>query len=318
MISFTLFRHLLFPGFFVLLMCQMFAFEVLAGTEKGSLDIAGRNRTYRLHVPDPYVAGQKAPLLLVLHGGGQSGRNMERGSHFSKLADREGFIAVYPDAVSHHWNDGRVMSRYRSQRENIDDVGFLAALIEDMANQYPIDKQRIYVTGISNGAMMTMRFACERADLVAAIAPVIGAMPAKLASFCRPSRPVSVLMINGTEDPLMPWKGGSIHFLGKRSLGEVLSVPETAQRWARFNGCRSQPRISPVRDTYLRDNTRTYRIEYPDCREGTKVLLYKVEGGGHTWPGGKQYLPRFLIGSVSRDFNATQLIWDFFSSSPPR
>ncbi|MFQ5582238.1 MAG: alpha/beta hydrolase family esterase [Mariprofundaceae bacterium] len=318
MTVFTARRHVLLACLAAFLIWPLFAFDALAGTEKGSLMFAGLKRTYRLHVPHNHVANQKIPLLLVLHGGGQSGRKIERGTGFSKLADREGFIAAYPDAFEHHWNDGRGVPRYRAQSENIDDVGFLAALIGHVANQYTIDRQRIYITGGSNGAMMTMRFACERADLIAGIAPVIGAMPANIASSCHPSRSISVLMINGTEDPMMPWKGGSVRFLGKRTLGEVLAVPKTAQIWAQFNGCRENPSVSLIHDKDPRDRTQTVRIEYSGCREEVRVVLHKVQGGGHTWPGGKQYLPRFLIGPVSRDFDATPLIWGFFRAIPPR
>lgn len=139
----------------------------------GTIIHNGLKRTYWLHIPPPQFAGQLLPLVFALHGGGGSGRKMAGFTGFNRLADREGFMVAYPDGVEKHWNDGRDLARYRAQRENIDDVGFIAHLMDTLEKDYPVDPGRIYVTGASNGALMSYRLACELTDRIAAIAPVI-------------------------------------------------------------------------------------------------------------------------------------------------
>lgn len=203
------------------------------------------------------------------------------------------------------------MERWRAQRENIDDVGFLSHLINQLVKDLQLDPTRVYVTGVSNGALMAHRLACERPEVFRAIAPVIGAMPANIAPRCTPSRPVPVLMINGTEDTLAPWEGGEIRF-GRTKLGEKLSVPQTVSLWVKLNGCPPTPTVTYEPDRDPRDGTRVRKESYSPCREGTEILLYAIEGGGHTWPGGFQYLPERLVGKTSRDIDAGEIIWQFF------
>jgi polyhydroxybutyrate depolymerase len=244
---------------------------------------------------------------VVLHGGG--GRKdlvsaIRTLTRFDAKADREGALVLYPEAVDNYWNDGRGLSRYRSQAENVDDAGFIAALIGHVAQSTPIDRRRVYVTGASNGAMMAYRLACTQPDRFAAIAAVAGNLPARLE--CAPTRPTPVLIINGTADPLMPWKGGEVR-AGAQRLGQVLSAPATADRWAAINRC-DRPTEVP------RDGTRVFRRDFGRCAAGSAVVVYRVEGGGHTWPGGPQQTAPALVGRTSRDLNATDVIWDFFSS----
>jgi polyhydroxybutyrate depolymerase len=228
---------------------------------------------------------------------------------FNRLSDKEGFIVVYPDGIEKHWNDGRENVSYRAHQEKIDDVGFLSALIDHLDKERDIDKRRVYVTGISNGAMMSFRLACELSEKITAIAPVSGAMPKDLV--CSPSRSVSVLVISNKEDPMVPWEGGEIR-LGRQRFGGVLSVDESVRLWVHHNQCSSSPvnTLEPDRDP--KDGTRVRREEYGQGKGGTEVILYAIEGGGHTWPGGHQYLPAWIIGKTSRDIDANEVIWDFF------
>jgi len=147
-----------------------------------SIVLKGTERTYRVHLPPSLKRVDKPPLLIVLHGGGGSGKQMERMTlgKFNTLADREGFIVVYPDALGRHWNDGRGLRRYFSQREGVDDVGFIAALIDHFLRELNVDRKRIYVAGMSNGAMMCCRLASELSERVAAVAAVAGAMPSRV------------------------------------------------------------------------------------------------------------------------------------------
>jgi polyhydroxybutyrate depolymerase len=279
----------------------------------GSIQFGGLERTYRIYVP----RGDRArpmPVVLVLHGGGGTGAGMEtltRGG-LNRLAERDGFVAIYPDGVERHWNDGRGIQTYRAHRENIDDVGFISALIAHLARRLNVDRGRVYATGISNGGLMSFRLARELTSEIAAIAPVAISMSEQIAAMRAPSRPISVLMIPGTLDPLVPWNGGDIGFAGGTKVGKVLPVAETIRYWAGHNQCPSPPTVAMEPDRDPQDGTRVRRETYGPCRDATEVVLLAVEGGGHTWPGGWQYLPERVIGRTSRDIDANEVLWDFF------
>ena len=176
-----------------------------------------------------------------------------------------------------------------------------------------VDKNRVYVTGISNGAMMSFRLACELTGKLAAIAAVAGNMPYDLAQHCSPARPIPVLLISGTADPLMPWSGGEA---GSRhvKVGRVLSVAQTVKFWTDHNQCSSTPAITWETPRDPRDGTRVRQEVYGGGQEGTEVILYAIEGGGHAWPGGYRYLPEILVGKMSQNLDATEVIWNFFKN----
>jgi|APHig6443717497_1056834.scaffolds.fasta_scaffold33475_2 polyhydroxybutyrate depolymerase len=273
-------------------------------------------RTFNIHIPASFDKTVQLPLVIALHGRGANGASMIFLTHkgFNKLADKDGFIMVYPDGIELNWNDGRMdeEAKDRAHGENIDDVGFISALIDSMIKDYNIDPKRVYVTGISNGAIMSYRLACELSHKITAIAPVDGNIPALLFPECSPSRPVSVLAINNTDDPLVPFEGGYIYGIRKINLGKVLSANESIEFWVNRNGCSVTPDVTEEPDNDPKDGTRVTRIQYINGIEGTEVILYAVEGGGHTWPGGVQYLPAMVIGKTSRDFDANEVIWSFF------
>src|SRR5262245_7308993 len=202
-----------------------------------SLTHEGRTRTYRVYVPqrlhDP------APLVFVLHGGGGSGANMELMTRqgFNRMADRDGALVVYPDGVGRNWNDGRSGLRSQAMEENVDDVGFFRTLVRNLSARYRVDAKRVYSTGISNGGFMSFRLACVAADVFAAIAPAASNLSEDIGPRCTPSRPVSVAILNGTEDPLVPWAGGQVGSLGIKR-GMAWSTEKTFERWAALNGCR--------------------------------------------------------------------------------
>lgn len=283
------------------------------GDHTGSITVDGLERSYLIHIPSSYNKTKKIPLVIALHGGGGSGKNMKKLTlgGFNILSDKEGFIVVYPDGIENHWNDGRGVQRYRAQRENIDDVGFISALIDYLVEKYNIDEKRVYVTGMSNGAFMSYRLACELSEKIAAIAPVAGAIPENIALSCSPSRPISVLIINNVEDPMVPWEGGELRF-GSLRLGKVLSVPNTVKYWVTHNNCSSSPIITWEPDIDPQDGTRVWKEVYGHGKNGTEVILYGIEGGGHTWPNGYQYMSEQIIGKTSRDIDANEIIWNFF------
>ncbi len=275
-------------------------------------------RTFHIHIPPSYSRSVQLPLVLALHGRGGNGESMVLVTRkgFDRLADKNGFFVVYPDGIELNWNDGRMdeEANDRAHRENIDDVGFLSSLIDSLVKDYNIDPKRVYVTGISNGAIMSYRLACEIPQKIAAIAPVDGNIPIMLLNECSPSMPVSVLAINNVNDPLVPYEGGDIISAFHRvKLGKVLSVDESIGFWVERNQCSAEPVVTEEEDRDPKDGTRITRKEYTNSPDGTEVILYMVDGGGHTWPGGFQYLPAWIIGKTSRDIDANEVIWSFFS-----
>ncbi len=290
------------------------------GLKSEVLTRGGLERTYHIYLPASYGKSRPVPLLIVLHGGGGTGQGMERLTRggFNILADREGFIIVYPDGVEKHWNDGRDIRTWRAHRERIDDVGFLSALIDRVAKDWNIDPQRVFATGISNGGLMSYRLACELSHKISAIAVVTASLSEELFAQCSPAKPISVLIMNGTKDPLVPYGGGEITGpFGVRKFGKVVSTAETVQFWVKHNACPDELVIKQEPDEDPKDGTRVRREVYSPCKNNTQVVLYTIEGGGHTWPSGWQYLPERVIGKTSQDITATDVIWEFFSHLPP-
>lgn len=280
--------------------------------EQAQVTVAGKVRTYSMHVPRHRAPPGGFPLVLAFHGGGMQGDAMRRLTRLDRTADARGFIVVYPDGIDKHWNDGR--STIRNPQ---DDVAFVAAIIERLGQGHPIDPARIYATGISNGALFAERLGCEMSDRIAAIAPVAGSMPAELEAGCRPTRPVAALHINGTADPIMPFGGGAVaDFGGRGEGGQVLSVARTVDFWAHANGCRGDAATQALPVLAPLDRTRVLSKVHAGCPAAGIVTQLTVAGGGHAWPGGPQYARPAIVGLASRQVDASALIADFFLSRP--
>jgi polyhydroxybutyrate depolymerase len=275
------------------------------GTHDWSLEHGELTRTYRIHIPPSYAPSDPPPLILAFHGGGGRGRGTERLTGLSELSDREGFVVVYPDGVGRTWNDGRGLERFPAMQQMIDDVGFVSALIDELADRLSIDVGRVYATGISNGGHFSHRLGVEIADKLAAIAPVAASMPLAVAEG-NPSHPLGVIQFFGTEDRHNYWQGGG------RAGGESLSVPEVMSWWARHNGATDEPDVEHL-PNLTDDGTRIRRETWPPGRGGVQTVLYAIEGGGHTWPGGWQYMDEAEIGRTTRDINGSEVMWEFFS-----
>ena len=298
-----------------IIMVSFVASEGMA--QRASFGHDGLERSFTVHVPAVYDRLAKLPLVIALHGRGGTGESMVliTRKSFNKLADRDGCLVVYPDGIDLNWNDGRMdqEAKDRAHRENINDTGFISALIDSMIKDYNADPKKVYVTGISNGAIMSYRLACELSHKITAIAPVDGNIPHLFLYECSPGKPVSVLAINNVNDPLVPYEGGNIYTrVRKLNLGRVLSVEESIMFWISRNRCSADPEVTEVPDVDPRDGTRVTIKEYLNGSDSTEVILYSIDGGGHTWPGGFQYLPAWLIGKTSRDFDASEAIWSFF------
>ncbi len=298
-------------AFFLLSLMVLSSVACSASTNPSfTVESGGRTRTYYVHTPKNYNSASRWPLVFVIHGRLGTGPGMARIARYDAFADSNGIIAVYPDGVGHSWADGRGTTP--AEMDGVDDVAFFTAMLDKLESSYSVDPTRVYATGLSNGGFMSYRLACDLAPRIAAVAPVGGAFSVPLSQLCHPSRPVSVLAINGTDDPLVPYAGGEMK---RGSGGMILSAPDSAKAWARLDGCGADP-ASDVLPAKASEGLETRREIYSGCQQGVKVALYTVVGGGHTWPGGKQYFPKFLIGKTSRDFDANEVIWQFFQAHP--
>lgn len=276
------------------------------GDHTGSMVIGGLTRTWLLHVPDKYSSLNPAPLLLALHGRLGDGKGMASLTHLSQVSDQYGFIVVYPDGYQRGWADGRGATT--ADQAGVDDVAFLSALIATLSSTYAINAQRVYVTGISNGGFMAQRLGCDLSAKVAAIAVDAATFPIDLAARCAPSHPMPVLLFNGTDDPLVPYQGGTVAM----DRGEVYSAPQTAARWAALAGCAANPASATV-PTIVNDGTTVSDVTYSGCKSNALARFYTIDGGGHTWPGGTQYLPAAIVGKTTHNLDASQTLWAFVS-----
>ena len=236
------------------------------GDPPGALTIGGLQRTYLVHAP---AGGAPVGLVLNLHGAGQTGGQQAALTGYDAVADQYGFVVAYPDGIDLSWADGRGASV--PDREGIDDVGFLAALIDRLSVEYGIPAGRVFVTGMSAGASMANRLACDRADLISAIAPVSGTLGTGVP--CAPSRAVSVLQIHGTADQVVPYSGGGM--IGRGGASEIVSAPALTGLWAAQDRCASPPTPAPAE---------VPRLVAAGCAGGAEVVLVSINGGGHIWP----------------------------------
>ncbi len=284
------------------------------GNHDLSLEVDGLTRTFILHVPPPARQGQPLPLLIVLHGGGGTGRKMQRFLGFDDYADERGFYVAYPDSYrpsgeggNSHWNDGRGTE----STSGIDDVKFLLEMIAEIGRRVPLDASRVYATGASNGGMMTYRLGCETEGVFAGIAPVIANIPEPIFASCQPAAPLDFLAVNGSADPLIPLEGGGVceDIRVGCAGGQVVSQAESVGRFASTNGCDPQPQTVTL-PVEVEDGTFVEQQTYVNCAGGARVVAYIVHNGGYTWPPRPGQLP--AAGAQSRNLDATRLIVEFF------
>jgi polyhydroxybutyrate depolymerase len=271
-----------------------------ADEEQVHLNIGGVDRMYLLHVPESLPKTGPVPLVLVFHGGGGHAANMPNFTHFDQVADQEGFLVAYPESFNKSWSDTRGLSP-------ADDVGFIRAMIEELQRTHRADPKRTYAAGISNGGFFANRLACDLTDKLAAVAAVAATMPDTLPPACHPSAPISVLFMHGTKDPLVHIEGGPM----LRNRGVAISLAQAAEFWRKWDATSSQSVVENLPNR-TDDGTSVRREVYAGGKQGTEVVVYVIEGGGHTWPHGPQYLPAFLVGKASRNLDGTETIWEFF------
>ncbi len=270
--------------------------------KKEQIIIDGISRQFVTYIPSITDTSYKMPVVVSLHGRLGTGEGMMGFADFRTIAQLEKFIIVCPSGINRSWNDGRPTP---AQKKEINDVKFIDQLITYILNTYHGDASRVYVTGMSNGGFMSSRLACELNSRIAAIA-VVGASMDKNMAY-HPNKPIPIMYIQGTNDPLVPFEGGTMKGAG----GEIYGHEDILKLWAATDHCDNTPVITHL-PLIVHDGTSIIKEEYNNPATGVKVIGYTVTNGGHTWPGGTQYLPKFLIGSISHNMNACQVIWEFF------
>jgi polyhydroxybutyrate depolymerase len=246
-------------------------------TTTAELTSGGRTRAYEIYVPSSYHRATPVPLVIAYHGYGSDGAGQAKLSGMSAVAEENGFIVVYPDGVKHAWNDDR--GGITGEDPTVDDVAFTRDL----------------------------------SDLIAAVAPVSALLSPNLTAGAGFPKPIPILIVQDTADPLVPYDGGRVSPSRFNTRGTVMSAPDTAAYFARLDGCSTSGTRMKFPDTAPKDGAYAQALTYDGGRNDTEVELVTVDGGGHTWPGGPQYLPARIIGPVCRDFQASDTIWQFFA-----
>jgi polyhydroxybutyrate depolymerase len=253
-----------------------------------SLTDQGQNRTYYLHTPQSSLYARPLPLVVALHGSGMHGKEMAEKTALNRLADRANFIVAYPDALKKRWNV--------SGRTSEDNVGFVHHLIRQIQQVRPIDARKIYVVGLSSGGFLAQKLACENPAQIAAVATVAASLPQQSSLNCQKQHPVSLLMVNGTGDTVVPWQGGRIVPTQLGSEISVLPIPAAISFWRDHNGCELSGKVSQV--------SKLVKVtHYSACRAGSEIELAALQGAGHVWSGGGY--------GTSPYGDTTQRVWQF-------
>lgn len=287
------------------------------GNHTLSIVVNGLKRTYIVHVPGTYKPQAHSPVVIMLHGGGGTARAAMWETQWADKADKEGFLAVFPNAMARDptrrssfsgnpqlWNDGS--DRFYPDQSVVDDIGFVSAILDDLSARFALDKRRIFLTGFSNGASMSFLVGAQLSDRIAAIAPVAGALWFDPPMF---RHPVPLLYITGTADPLNLIEGG-VPKLATGASDKVRAKPKPPVRdsilkWGKALGC-----PATTSGTSYAHGARTET--YSPCMGDAEVVYVAVDGLGHTWAGGRSLLPERMVGKKSKSISATDVIWDFF------
>jgi polyhydroxybutyrate depolymerase len=278
------------------------------GNHLRTLQVGDLARSYYVHVPPKFDPARPTPLVVVFHGAGMNGAIMMRFSGFNAKADDANFVAVYPNGtgvgdafLTWTWNAGSTAGLIAQNKA--DDVAFTKAMLADVAKWIRVDPRRVYAVGMSNGGMMAHRVGVELADRFAAVAAVAGPLALNR---CDPSRPVPVLHFHGTKDPLIPIEGPTATV---QAMIQYRPVEEAMRAWAKADGCSGEPTVTEL-PPRVRDGTKVTRKEYGKGTGGAEVVLYVIDGGGHTWPGRPAPVP--WIGRATNNVQANDVIWEFF------
>ena len=263
----------------------------------GTIVSSGQEREYLLHVPKSYDPAKPTPLVISMHGAMNWPAFQMNLSQWNKAADEHGFIVVYPAGTGTGLKTWFMEGARTPSR--MPDVRFISDLIDTMEAAYNIDPTRIYANGVSNGGGMAFVLSCTLSHRIAAVGAVAAAQSLPW-RWCTDQRPVPMIAFHGTADRITPYDGGKVWI----APAPFPSVPAWAANWARRNRCGP----TPVESSAATDVT---RVEYKNCADDAAVVLYTIQGGGHSWPGGKP-MPEWIVGPTSNSIDATSLMWAFF------
>ncbi len=281
------------------------------------LKVQGLRRDVRFYRPARLA--ENPSLVIVLHGGGGDGERFRRltDGAFDQLAEDEGILIAYPDALGGQWNGCRRRAPYHSALEGIDELAFLRSVVRRAEESIEGKLSGVFVVDYSNGGHLVFRLALEDPGEFDAFATIGAHLPAAEDRDCTPSgAPVPMFLISGTADPINPWGGGDVRPPGGGSLGRVLSAERTATYFLALAGSADGPTVERHEDLAIDDGVRleTYRWA---AGEGTEILLMKMNGGGHTLPYPTAKFPAEVVGRTSRDLDGARAIWDFFARHRP-
>ena len=261
----------------------------------GAIVSSGETRYYTLHVPPGYDANRPTPLVITIHGASLWPVVQQKMSQWDRVADREGFIVLYP---SGHTGSG-------PPHFDAEDVRFIADLIDSVQRTHNIDRTRIYANGLSNGGGLSFLLSCTMPDRIAAVG-LVAAAHLFPSSMCKDLRPVPMIAFHGTADDATPYEGGKSPMSWILSM-RFPSIPMVTAAWARRNQCAPTPVESRVAPDVS-------RLEYAQCVSNAPAILYTIHGGGHTWPGGDAaYLPEWFVGTTTQSIDASSIMWEFFA-----
>jgi polyhydroxybutyrate depolymerase len=276
-----------------------------------SIVIAGKTRTFMRYTPNR-VLGKKAPVVFALHGAKGTADRLAGYLGLNEVADREGFVVVYPQGEKNRWNDGRAADKAGGgEVSSANDFEFLNGLADALIVQGVADPNRVYLLGVSNGGFMAFNAACDATSRFAAYVSVIASMPVEAIAKCKPARSVSVMMINGTADELITFDGGA----GKFGISGNAPPMEVAKHFAGLAGCKSVSAMA-LPDADPKDGTRVSLSSWGGCVPGSGVEFYAVDGGGHQAPARSKAASGFVLdmflGPRSHDIDTAEAAWAFF------
>lgn len=267
--------------------------DLNTGVLEHTLEVGDLTRSYRLYVPDTADNTEPIPVIMSFHGFASNAAQQAEWSNWDAIAEREGFIVVYPQGSSFppRWYNG--INEFTNEDDERD-MDFVNALLDELSATYCLDTTRIYASGFSAGAGMAYRLACELADRITAIGTVGGAY-SQLPGGCNPTRPIPIIIFHGDDDRVVPYEG----------RGTLPNIPDWAAAWADRNQCAANPEMLVTPDSVI-------GVQYHDCAEAADVVFYTLLDGGHTWPGQEIDAPAFLVGNVNQDIHASETMWAFF------
>jgi polyhydroxybutyrate depolymerase len=278
----------------------------------GTFEFQGNQRVYSLHIPDSFDGTQAAPLVVFLHGGNGNVQSAQNFTNFNETSEENGFLMLYPQAWfesqpnSFVWADGRGLA---PDNLGIDDVGFVNSLVNQLKTEYNINENKIYLCGFSNGSFLTQEIAFQDNSQFAAIGTIGGTMNQDLYDNGNPNKAIPMIYIFGTDDPLVPYEGGYVS--ENTNFEPVVSVETAVNFWINNNNCQTTLPVVEVANTNDNDNSTVSIFEFTNGDQNSKVKFYRINGGGHTWPGVS--LPNQNLGNVNMDIEANEEIWEFFN-----